>query len=75
MIDSSLADAIMQQVQQLEENEQVRVLEYARSLADAPAGEPGSRLIGIEGSIPAEDLEEMEQSITEGCERVDADGW
>ena len=52
--------------------QQRQVLEYARALH---GGGPGEALLRFAGTIPAQELEAMERAVTEGCERVDADGW
>jgi len=35
----------------------------------------GHGILAHAGTIPSEDLRQMEQAIEEGCERVDESGW
>ncbi len=55
---------------------QCQVLQFTRSLEmTARAGVPGSTLASFAGSIPMDDLSIIEQTIEEGCERVDLHEW
>jgi hypothetical protein len=71
-----LEKEIIEQINRLAQDEQRRVLEFAKALAQSrPTGEPGKNLLKWVGCIPAQDLKEMEQAIEEGCERVDQNEW
>lgn len=52
-----------------------RVVVHLERESELPPGTPGAKLLALAGSIPAEDLREMEAAIEEGCERVNEDGW
>ena len=39
------------------------------------AGVPGRHLLRFAGTIRADDLRIMKQSIEDGCERIDIDEW
>lgn len=76
MIAPSLERQILDEIGQLEEPEQRRVLEYVRMLSRGTIrGVPGTSLLKWVGAIPSEDLKEMSKAIEEGCERIDHDGW
>jgi hypothetical protein len=71
-----LAEQVLDQLQALPLKQQRRVLEFARALAaSTPAGVQGKTLVPFAGYIPADELEELEQLIDEGCERIDPNGW
>jgi hypothetical protein len=76
VIARSLEREILDQIGQLDETEQRRVLEFARLLSRGVVkGVPGTSLLKWIGAIPSKDLDEMSKAIEEGCERVDHDGW
>lgn len=55
---------------------QCQVLQFTRSLEmTSLSGVPGSTLASFAGSIPLDDLRIIEQTIEEGCERVDLHEW
>lgn len=70
-----LKDEIIKQIDQLGEDQQQRLLDFARSLsAPLPRGISGEELIRLIGTIPSEDAEAMEQALKE-CERIDPRDW
>ena len=71
----SIPDTIRECVERLPGTDQVRVLEYAKSLARPRRGVPGRNLLKFAGTISLEDLEIMRLAIEEGCERVEPDEW
>ena len=71
----SIQDTIRECVERLPGADQMRVLEYAKSLARPRRGVPGRDLLKFAGTISPEDLEVMRLAIEEGCERVDPDEW
>jgi hypothetical protein len=71
-----LQGQILDQSSDLPHEQQQRVLEFARALAQSfPAGVPGKELLRFGGIIPRKDLEQMNAAIEDGCERIDADEW
>lgn len=72
---TTIADQIVEQINRLTEDQQRRVLEFARQL-ELPEGIPGKALIAWaqHNRIPPEDLVTMQRAIEEGCERID-DDW
>jgi hypothetical protein len=60
----------------LKPEQQQQVLDYARSLSEAPRrGVPGAALLRFAGTMSPEDAAEMARVIEEGCEGVDLSGW
>lgn len=71
----STVEQISEQVRQLKPEDQARVLAFVQTIRTGgvrPRGAKMEDLMKFAGSIPAEDLREMEQAIEEGCEQVDA---
>ena len=65
---------IYEQLGRLPIEQQRQVLEFARSLATARVhGVPGKDLLRFEGTISHKDLITIEQTIKEGCEKVNLD--
>jgi len=76
MLNTAVKKDIINQIGQLDYEHQRRVLDFARALAvTGPKGVPGKRLLSFAGSIPAEDLQAMEQAIEDSCEKVDLNEW
>jgi divalent metal cation (Fe/Co/Zn/Cd) transporter len=76
MIDAEVQSELLKQLEQLSLAKQWKVLGFARTLADAgPRGVPGTELLDLCGSLPAEDAQEMIQAIEEECERIDPNEW
>ena len=67
---------LLEQIARLKDDEQLRLLEFARSLSRSPAeGEAGKKLLRFAGVIDKDDLAIMETAIKEGCELVNANEW
>jgi hypothetical protein len=76
MLSATVSKEIINQIGQLDYEHQRRVLDFARALAlTGPKGVPGKQLLTFAGTIPADDLKQMMQTIEENCEQVDADEW
>jgi hypothetical protein len=77
--DTSIQNELLTYLGQLPADDQVRVVDFARSLAQSPkprqVGVPGSELLRFVDTIPPEDLEEMKRIIEEDCERIDLNEW
>ncbi len=75
----STAEQITDYVRRLTEAQQMKVLDFAQSLGSgilaAPPGAKLEDLLRFAGSIPPEDLRQMQDAIEEGCEQVNPDGW
>jgi len=76
MIDTAIRTQLLNEVAQLPPALQQRVVEYARSLAQARLrGTPGAELLRFAGTLDPEDARIMMEAIEEGCEQVDPDEW
>ncbi|MBF0559904.1 MAG: hypothetical protein HQL08_14115 [Nitrospirae bacterium] len=73
MTNATIKNSLIAQLDNLPYNLQLRILDFARTLA--PAGVKGESLLRFEGGIPDEDLLLMSKAIEEGCEQVDISGW
>lgn len=73
---SAVERELQRRLSRLGPAEKAQVLEYTRALGEPrQQGTPGKALLRFAGSIPPEDLREMEDAIEGGCEQVDPDGW
>jgi hypothetical protein len=76
MIDNSLREELIKEIEQLPPAIQRRVLDFARALADSiPQGVPGSELLQFAGIMSPSEADEFLRSIDEDCERVDPNEW
>ena len=76
MISPSIEQELHSSLEHLPLAQQRQVLDFARVLSiTPPKGVKGSSLLCFAGSIPAEDLAEMQAAIEADCETVDVDGW
>ncbi len=76
MIERSLQDDLLKEVEQLPSAMQQRVLDFARALAEsAPRGVPGNKLLQFAGMMTPEEAQEFLQSIDEDCERIEPGEW
>lgn len=77
MTDQLYERELLEQVNKLDDEQQYRLLNYARLLANVPQirGESGKHLIASAGMFGVQDLEEMQRAIEEDCERIDWGGW
>jgi hypothetical protein len=75
-MDVSLKNKLIEQIDDLPYELQVRVLDFAKALAiSAPKGVRGEELTRFAGAIPADDLQMMAEAIEDGCEKIDRDEW
>jgi hypothetical protein len=76
MINHSIEQELHQHLAILPIAQQRQVLDFARILSiTQPHGVKGSSLLSFAGSIPAEELAQMQAAIEADCEQVDVDGW
>ena len=76
MIERSLQDDLLKEVEQLPSAMQQRVLDFARALAEsAPQGVSGERLLQFAGMMTPDEAQEFLQSIDEDCERIEPGEW
>jgi hypothetical protein len=74
-----IQNELLNSFEQLGSVDQLRVVEFARSLASTwnstgPATS-GEAWLKIVGTIPPNDLAVMEEVIEEDCERIDSSEW
>jgi hypothetical protein len=74
MVDQSVQQEIMDQLDKLPFEQQLQVLDFARTLAK-PVGRPGTELLNFAGGIDLDDLSLMTQAIEQDCEQVNANDW
>jgi len=76
MINTTVEKHLREQLRHLPSEQQRQVLEFARALVKARVhGVPGKDLLRFAGTINSEDLSTIEQTINEGCEKVNPDEW
>jgi hypothetical protein len=76
MASSSLRNEILHQFEKLKPDQQRKVLEFARALANTNLeGTRGKDLLRFAGTIEPSDLKEMTEAIEQDCEKVDANEW
>ncbi len=76
MVSAVLERELHQQLEHLPFGQQRQVLDFARALARARIqGVAGRTLLQFAGTIEPDELAVMSQAITEGCEKVETDGW
>jgi hypothetical protein len=65
-----------EQITQLKDYEQLRLLEFARSLANSPGkGAGGRALLRFAGTIERDEIVAMQTAIDDGCEIVNVNEW
>ncbi|MCJ7545509.1 MAG: hypothetical protein MUP30_01600 [Deltaproteobacteria bacterium] len=73
---SSIKKEIVEKLDSLAIDEQMRVLDFTRSLVEGKTGGIAGRdLLRFAGAIEKGDLLVMESAIEEGCEKVDVNEW
>jgi ERCC4-type nuclease len=73
---SALEEEITERLKNLSPEKREQVLEYTRSLGDAPRRNAlKSELWRFRNTFSPEEAEEIKRVIEEECERVDPDGW
>jgi hypothetical protein len=71
-----IVDEVIEQLKILPVELQYRVLEFTRNLViSAPRGIPGQQLLRFSGSISAQDIRLIKETIEQGCEQVDTNEW
>jgi hypothetical protein len=75
-MDIPIVDKIVEQMKNLPQELQWRVLEFTRALAVSnPQGIAGVQLLRFAGTIPQADVQVMKEAIEQGCEQVDNNEW
>ena len=74
MVNQSIQKEIINQLDKLPIEQQIQVLDFARTLAK-PVGRPGKDLLNFAGEINLDDLSLMNQAIEQDCEQVNINDW
>lgn len=76
MVSPIIEEELYRHLAVLPTTQQRQILDFARILSiTQPRGVKGSSLLSFVGTIPAEELAQMQAAIEEDCEQVDANGW
>jgi hypothetical protein len=75
MVDLSIRNAILEQLDTLPLTSQRAVLDFAKGLSKPVVGTPGVNLLPLVGTMSDEYAQEMLDAIEEGCGRVDPNEW
>jgi hypothetical protein len=76
MIENSLREELLREMNGLSPAMQRRVLDFACALAEStPQGTPGDELLQFAGIMTPSEADEFLRSIEEDCERVDPNEW
>lgn len=70
-----LQEELLKEMARLSQEEQQRVLAFAKGLVAGPLGKPGKDMASFAGAIDPADLEQMATVIEENCERIDKSEW
>lgn len=71
-----LPKELTDELEVLEKDDIDRVVAYARSLKERHERQARrSELMKLAGSIPKEEIAQINAAIKEGCERIDHEGW
>ena len=75
-MDISVVEKVIEQMKNLPQELQWRVLEFTRALAvSTPQGISGVQLLRFGGAIPQNDVTAMKAAIEQGCEGTDDNEW
>ena len=75
-MNTPILDKVIEQLKTLPNALQWRVLEFMRSLEHPNLeGVPGRQLLRFAGTIPIDDTKVIDETVKEGCQRVDGDEW
>lgn len=75
-MDISIVERVVEQLKDLPQELQWRVLEFTRTLAfSTPHGIAGVQYLQFAGTIPLDDIRTMREAIERGCEQVDSNEW
>lgn len=75
-MDISIIDKVIEQLKDLPQELQWRVLEFTRGLTSSKIhGIAGGQYLQFAGAISLDDIQTMQIAIEQGCEHVDAHEW
>ncbi len=70
-----LQEELLKEMARLSQEEQQKVVAFARSLAAGPTGVAGKDMARFAGAIDPADLKQMAAVIEDNCERIDKSEW
>lgn len=73
----TIKNEFMEQLGRLPAELQLQALQFVRALgvSKRPSGTAGKSLACFAGCIPIGDLQQITNTIQDGCEKVDVDEW
>jgi hypothetical protein len=71
----AILEEIARAAENLDPQQQQRVLAYIRSIQPRPAGKLPENLLRMAGTVPLNDCLQIEQAIKEGCGQVNLNAW
>ncbi len=74
-VSPKLQEELLKEMARLSQEEQQRVVAYAKSLAAWPTGKARKDLARFAGAIDPDDLKQIAAVIEEGCERINESEW
>jgi hypothetical protein len=75
-MNTSIIDRVVEQLKVMPPQQQWQVLQFTETLLKAEVrGTPGKQLLRFAGSIPADDLQLMNEAIAQDCEEIDINEW
>ena len=75
-MNTSIIDRVVEQLKVMPHQKQWQVLQFTETLLKAEVrGTPGKQLLRFAGSIPSDELQLMNQAISQDCEEIDIDEW
>jgi len=75
MSNAAIIVEIARAAEELDAEQQHRVLAYIRSIKSRQAGKPPESLLRMAGAIPLSDCLEMESAINTGCGHININAW
>ena len=70
-----LKEELLKEMARLSQEEQQRVVAFAKSLAAGPTRRARKDVARFAGAIDPDDLKQMAAVIEEGCERINESEW
>lgn len=74
-VSPKLQEELLSEMARLSQEEQQRVVAFAKSLAAGPTGKASKDVARFAGAIDPDDLKQMAAVIEEGCERINESEW
>jgi len=75
MSNTEIQAELLKRINQLSEEEQRQVLNFATNLPASPQKDLAAHFLDLAGTLDPQSAQEMLQAIEEDCERIDANDW